>query len=158
MVIINNNGFVKEPQKASGRKSYDVSFKSDFKMKIIELKNDFILSIHCDRSQFLDFYDYFLERSLSDYTGENSGKIQSASTQHVLEENFFIPWSCAENDNILTVRELDIMEKLSEGLPNKEIACSLGLCLNTVEKSDILTTLDRFRKTMHFRLPKTTLS
>jgi hypothetical protein len=27
-----------------------------------------------------------------------------------------------------------------------------------VEKSDILTTLDRFRKTMHFRLPKTTLS
>jgi hypothetical protein len=27
-----------------------------------------------------------------------------------------------------------------------------------VEKSDILTTLDRFRKTMLFRLPKTTLS
>jgi len=27
-----------------------------------------------------------------------------------------------------------------------------------VEKSDILTTLDRFRETMHFRLPKTTLS
>ena len=27
-----------------------------------------------------------------------------------------------------------------------------------VEKTDILTTLDRFRKTMHFRLPKTTLS
>jgi hypothetical protein len=28
----------------------------------------------------------------------------------------------------------------------------------SMEKSDILTTLDRFRKTMHFRLPKTTLS
>jgi hypothetical protein len=27
-----------------------------------------------------------------------------------------------------------------------------------MEKSDILTTLDRFRKTMYFRLPKTTLS
>jgi hypothetical protein len=27
-----------------------------------------------------------------------------------------------------------------------------------LEKSDILTTLDRFRKTMYFRLPKTTLS
>ena len=27
-----------------------------------------------------------------------------------------------------------------------------------VEKSDILTTLDRFGETMHFRLPKTTLS
>ena len=27
-----------------------------------------------------------------------------------------------------------------------------------VEKSDILTTLDRFRKTIYFRLPKTTLS
>ncbi len=27
-----------------------------------------------------------------------------------------------------------------------------------LEKTDILTTLDRFRKTMHFRLPKTTLS
>ncbi len=30
--------------------------------------------------------------------------------------------------------------------------------LNKLEKSDILTTLDRFRETMHFRLPKTTLS
>jgi hypothetical protein len=27
-----------------------------------------------------------------------------------------------------------------------------------LEKTDILTTLDRFRETMHFRLPKTTLS
>jgi len=39
-----------------------------------------------------------------------------------------------------------------------EINSNKDLIVLLVEKSDILTTLDRFRKTIYFRLPKTTLS
>ena len=38
-----------------------------------------------------------------------------------------------DNKSALTSREHEIMEKLSEGLLYKEIADSLGLCLNTVK-------------------------
>ncbi|MCX6320709.1 MAG: helix-turn-helix transcriptional regulator [Bacteroidia bacterium] len=38
-----------------------------------------------------------------------------------------------DNKSALTNREHEIMEKLSEGLLYKEIADSLGLCLNTVK-------------------------
>jgi DNA-binding NarL/FixJ family response regulator len=38
-----------------------------------------------------------------------------------------------DNKRALTSREHEIMEKLSEGLLYKEIADSLGLCLNTVK-------------------------
>lgn len=62
---------------------------------------------------------------------------------HQFEEELQKRLDLAENEKINAV-------KLAEA--------NLKNLLQGVEKSDILTTLDRFRKTIYFRLPKTTLS
>jgi DNA-binding NarL/FixJ family response regulator len=101
-------------------------------MNFKELKHDIVLNIRFDGNQLVDFFRYIAEKSFSedfsliDQNNESSVKVSTISEKDSTLEL----WT--DDETYLTCKEVEIMERLSKGLLNKEIADDLGLKVNTV--------------------------
>ena len=105
----------------------------DVKMNVKEINNDIVLNIRFNGLQFLEIFKYLLKKYYIDnfdFTSKgNTDRIKSLSSE--IEGKF--PAFQINSNRPLTCREIEIMEKLSQGLLLKEIASELGLCTNTVK-------------------------
>ena len=104
----------------------------DVNMKAKELNRDLVLNIRFDGLQVGDLIKYFLEKSVNERFGfdgnDNENSIKELSVKR--KDNVLV--LCINKKSTLTGREIEIMEKLSLGRINKEIADDLGLRVNTV--------------------------
>lgn len=105
----------------------------DVKMNVKEINNDIVLNIRFNGLQFLEIFKYLLKKYYIgnfDFTSKgNTDRIKFLSSE--IEGKF--PAFQINSNRPLTCREIEIMEKLSQGLLLKEIASELGLCTNTVK-------------------------
>lgn len=110
----------------------NVTSLMDVNMKFKEVNHDIVLNIRFDGIQMIDVFKYFLEKSFNERFGfvgpDNENSIKELS----VNEKDKVPVLSIDNKSALTGREIEIMEKLSLGRINKEIADDLGLCVNTV--------------------------
>ena len=132
MELLNKNPGIKLTATRRNSKLKNVSSLLDVNMKVKEFNQDLVLNIRFDGLQVVDLIKYFLEKSFNERFGfvgpDNENSIKELSVNGKDK----VPVLSIDNKSALTGREIEIMEKLSLGRINKEIADDLGLCVNTV--------------------------
>jgi DNA-binding NarL/FixJ family response regulator len=132
MELRNNNPEIKFLARPRSTKIKNITSLLDLNMNVKELKHDIVLNIRFDGNQLVDFFRYMAEKSfsedfaLADHNNEGSVKELTVNGK----DSTPVLW--IDDENYLTGREVEIMERLSKGWLNKEIADDLGLKFNTV--------------------------
>lgn len=132
MKLRNNNPEIKFPVRPRSTKIKNVTSILDVNRNENELKHNIVLNIPSGENQCVDFHRYIIEisfredLSLVDHNDESSDKMLA------LNEKDLTPELWIDDETYLTCREVEIMERLSKGWLNKEIADDLGLKANTV--------------------------
>ena len=127
------NPGIKLTPKPRNTKLKNVTSLLDVNMKVKELKHDIVLNIRFDGLQVVDFFKYFIKKSFTENFGLVDHDYENSIKELPVNRKSKVPVFRIDNKSALTSREIEIMEKLSEGLLYKEIADSLGLRLNTVK-------------------------
>jgi len=133
MGLSKNNSGIKFLAMPRSTKIKNVTSLLDVNMNVKELKHDIVLNIRFDGNQLTEYFRSVIERSLSeDYiqVGHNN---EGSVRELTVNEKDMTPELWIDDETCLTCREVGIMEKLSKGLLNKEIADCLGLSLYTVK-------------------------
>lgn len=127
------NSGIKLKPKPLNKKLKNVTSLLDMNMKVKKLKHDIVLNIRFDGLPAKDFFKYFIEKPLIENFELVDPDYENSINKLPVNRKSKVPVFSIDNKNTLTIREIEIMEKLSEGLLYKEIADSLGLSLNTVK-------------------------
>jgi DNA-binding NarL/FixJ family response regulator len=104
----------------------------DVNLEVQEIDQEIVLNIRIDISQVVDTFKYLLEESFQGYFNLVGNDNENGIKELPDNERNNITVVPGENNGSLTGREIEIMEKLSCGKLNKEIADELNLCTNTV--------------------------
>jgi DNA-binding NarL/FixJ family response regulator len=132
MELANNNHGIKFPARPRSTMTKNVTSLLDVNMNFKELKHDIVLNIRIDGNQLVDFFRYIAEKSFSEDSSLVDQNIESTVKELTVNEKDLTPELWIDDETYLTCREVEIMEKLSKGWLNKEIADELGLKFNTV--------------------------
>jgi DNA-binding CsgD family transcriptional regulator len=105
----------------------------DANINVKEVNDGIVLQIRFDGSQVKDFFDSFIRKAFT----EPLRSVEHVNETYVKELPVRIiskaPVFQVDNRNSLTIREFEIIEKLSGGMQNKELADTFGLCINTIK-------------------------
>jgi DNA-binding CsgD family transcriptional regulator len=105
----------------------------DANINVKEVNDGIVLQIRFDGSQVKDFFDSFIMKAFTeplrsvDHFNENS--VKELPVRRISKA----PASLNDKKNIFTHRESEIIDKLSGGMQNKELAYFFGLCINTIK-------------------------
>jgi len=132
MELKKNNPGIKSLARPRSTKIKNVISLIDVNMNVKELKQDIVLNIRFDRNQLADVFRYMAEKSFSEDFHLSDIENEDPFRKLTVNQKDSTPVLWIDDKNYLTCREIEIMERLSEGLLNKEIADELGLKVNTV--------------------------
>ena len=105
----------------------------DFNIEVLEVNEDIEFNIRADKTQVIDALNYFLVKSFKEQFRFVNLDIENPVKELSTDTVIYIPVSGIDNKYGLTIREIEIMEKVSKGMLNKEISDNLDLCINTVK-------------------------
>ena len=105
----------------------------DVNMNVRELKDGIVLNIKIDANQLTDLFRSIASKSFSEdpSLADQNNECQVKELTVVKEDLTPVLW--IDDENYLTSREVEIMERLSKGYLYKEIADELGISFNTVK-------------------------
>lgn len=101
-------------------------------MRVKEVNNKMELNIRFDQIQLVDLFRYLLEKSFNQHLGFEGHDNENPDNELSVYEKNKVPVFRIVKKSALTKKEILIMEILSSGRINKEIADDLGLRVNTV--------------------------
>ena len=126
------NPETKFPVLPRGTKIKNITSLLDINMNVKEMNNDIVLNIRFNGNQLIDFFKYMVEKSFSENLIQVDHNNVGSVKELTVNENDLAPVLWVDDETYLTYREVEIMERLSKGRLNKEIADDLGLKDNTV--------------------------
>jgi DNA-binding NarL/FixJ family response regulator len=125
---------IKFPAKPLSRRTRSLASLHRAKKNVAELKHGIVLNLHFDGIQIVDLLKYLRANSLTEHIRTIDPVIENATDAlNVVEVESTVIW--IDDVTYLTWREFEIMERLSKGWLNKEIADDLGLEYNTVRNN-----------------------
>ena len=104
----------------------------DVNMNVRELKHGIVLNIKIDTNQLTDLFRSIAEKSFSEDSNLSVRNNESPVKKLTVDKEDLTPVLWIDDENYLTSREVEIMERLSNGRNYKEIADELGIKFNTV--------------------------
>jgi DNA-binding CsgD family transcriptional regulator len=129
----NPNSAIKIVAKSRLVKLKNIVSPLDKSINVIELNHEIVLDIRFNGIQLSDILRYIAEKSLNgDFIIADHDKGGSVK-ELAAKKNDPIHEIIEDKEESLTCREAEVMEKLSTGLVNKEIASCMGLSLYTVK-------------------------
>ena len=135
METSNINPVVKHPAKPLSRRTRSLTSLHRVNKNVAELKNGIVLNLHFDGVQIVDLLKYLRENSLTEHIRSIDPEIQNSDKELTFIGKEMAPGIWIDDLTYLTWREFEIMERLSKGWLNKEIADDLGLEYNTVRNN-----------------------
>lgn len=135
METSNINPGLKFPVKPPSRKTRSLTSLHRVNKNVAELKNGIVLNLHFDGIQIVDLLKYLRENSLSEQIRSIDPAIKNSDKELTFIGKEMAPGIWIDDVTYLTWREFEIMERLSKGWLNKEIADDLGLEYNTVRNN-----------------------
>lgn len=132
MELRNNNPEIKFPVRPRSTKIKNVTSILDVNRNENELKHNIVLNITSGENQRVDFHRYIIEISFREDLSLVDHNYESSDKMLAFNEKDLTPELWIDDETYLTCREVEIMERLSKGWLNKEIADDLGLKFNTV--------------------------
>ena len=99
------------------------------------MKNGIVLNLHFDSIQIVDLLKYLHENSLVDDIAYIDPAIKRSGRELYSGRTKNTPGLRIDDATYLTRREFEIVERLSKGWLNKEIANDLGLGYNTIRNN-----------------------
>ncbi len=110
----------------------DIISLFDVNMNVRELKDGIVLNIRLDSNQLTDLFRSIASKSYSEDSSLADQNNESPVKELTVVKEDLTPVLWIDDENHLTSREVEIMERLSKGLLYKEIADELGIKFNTV--------------------------
>ena len=125
---------LKFPVKLPNRRTRSLTSLHKVKKNVAELKHGIVLNLHFEGIQIVDLLKYLRVNSLTEHIRTIDPVIEnSTDALNVVKVESTVIW--IDDVTYLTWREFEIMERLSKGWLNKEIADDLGLEYNTVRNN-----------------------
>jgi DNA-binding CsgD family transcriptional regulator len=132
MEISNNNPGTKFPARPDSAEIKNDTSIPDVNRNENELKHTIVLDVPRGDKQPVVPSRYIIEILLREDFSLADQNIENSLKELTLNEKDLTPKPVVDDKTYLTCREIEIMEKLSKGWPNKLIADDLGLTENTV--------------------------
>ncbi|MDO9339155.1 MAG: LuxR C-terminal-related transcriptional regulator [Bacteroidales bacterium] len=104
----------------------------DMNMQVKEVNNKMELNIQFDQLQLVDLFRYLLEKSLKNHFGFVGRENEFSDNELFVNKEEKVSVYRIDRKSALSEREVEILEKLSRGWLNKQIADHFGLKSNTV--------------------------
>ena len=135
METSNINPGLKFPGKPPSRRTRSLTSLHRVNKNVAELKNGIVLNLHFDGIQIVDLLKYLRVNSLTEHIRSIAPVIENSTVALNVGEAGVSTVIWIDDETYLTWREFEIMERLSKGWLNKEIADDLGLEYNTVRNN-----------------------
>lgn len=133
MSLSAKNSDMKFPVLSRKMRTRNVRPLLDMNLQVIEVNNKMLFNIQVDELQVTDLFRYFLEKSLKNHFGfvcyENGDSFKELSSNK--EERVSV--YRIDRKSALSEREVEILQKLSKGWTNSEIADHFMLTVSTVK-------------------------